>query len=100
MKMTIFCGDDDMSPTVSYSANGELKEIPSGHDDRFALAMFDLRYNERTVMFQDALRKGDKCVVEDNDSRVEGTYLMQSQIDRNPIIVVDMWLWHTLTENE
>lgn len=90
--MTIFCGDDDVSPTVSYSAKGELKEIPSGHDNkRFALAKFDLKYNDRTVMFQNALREGDKCVVEDNDSRVEGTYLMQSQIDRNPIIVVDMW---------
>jgi len=91
MKMTIFCGDDDVSPIVSYSAKGELKEIPSGHDKRFALAMFDLIYNERTFMFQNALREGDKCVVEDNEFRVKGTYLMQSQIDRNPIIVVDVW---------
>lgn len=82
---------DTTSATVSYSANGEIREIPTSNGKRCVLAMFDHKLFGRTMLFQKALNEGDKCIVESDDSYVEGTYLMSSQIDGNPIIVVSLW---------
>lgn len=89
MKMSVIY--DTTSATVSYSANGEIREIPTSNGKRCVLAMFDQKLFERTMMFQKAFKEGDKCVVESDDSYVEGTYLMSSRIDGNPIIVVSLW---------
>ena len=92
MKMTVIYSEKSKTlATVSYSANGEIKEIPTSNGKKCVLAMFDQKLFGRTMMFQNAFKKGDKCVVESGDSYVEGTYLMPSQIDGNPIIVVNLW---------
>lgn len=91
MKMTVIYESDNTLATVSYSAHGEIKEIPTSNGKKCMLAMFDQKLFGRTMMFQKAFKEGDKCVVESDDSYVEGTYLMSSRIDGNPIIVVNLW---------
>lgn len=90
--MTVIYGENDTTlSNVSYSANGEVKEIPTSNGKKCVLVMFDQKLFGRTMMFQKAFNKGDKCIVESDDSYVEGTYLMSSQIDGNPIILVSLW---------
>lgn len=92
MKMTVIYGEKDNAlATLSYSAQGKIREVPTNNGQKYVLAMFDQKFNGRTAMFQKAFKEGDKCVVESDDSYVEGTYLMSSRIDGNPIIVVNLW---------
>ena len=85
IKFTVIRGKKE----ISLEAEGQIRYIEDNKGVTYYIASFDPGFFGLVTGFQQTIKSGDRCIIECEERRIEGQYVLASRIDGNPIRVFE-----------